>query len=173
MTHEPQPRPYFAYGSNLNLSDMRARCPGARREVPARLPGWRLTFRGVADIEPAEGRIVHGALWWVSDADVCELDAYEGAPTNYRQRLVAVETDSGPREAMTYVMTRDTYLGLPSAWYLDRIDEGFRDWGLPVEELYRAVDETRDRLAALGVNHYRPDGRKRLRAIVESEAGAR
>jgi gamma-glutamylcyclotransferase (GGCT)/AIG2-like uncharacterized protein YtfP len=164
------PRLYFAYGSNLNRRDMRIRCAAARPDLRARLDGWRLTFRGVADIEPAEGRTVHGALWLLSDDDVCSLDAYEGAPGNYRQLTVGVETDDGPRRAMTYLMTDGSYLGLPSPWYFGRIEAGFRDWGLPLGELYSALEETRRELAGLGVERYRPDGRKRLRAIVDAHA---
>jgi hypothetical protein len=157
---------YFAYGSNLNRSDMRKRCPDALPDVPARLEGWRLTFRGVADIEPAEDRAVQGALWWLSRDDVSCLDAYEGAPSNYRKLIVLVETGSGLRQAMTYVMTRASYLGLPSPWYLGRIEEGYGDWGLPPAELRRALRETQSRLELLGVQRYHPDGRKRMRAIL-------
>ena len=94
--------------------------------MPARLEGWRLTFRGVADIEPAEGRTVHGALWWLSPRDVRALDRYEGAPSNYRRQIIEVKTGDGPLTAMTYVMTHGDYLGLPSPWYLGRIEAGFR-----------------------------------------------
>jgi gamma-glutamylcyclotransferase (GGCT)/AIG2-like uncharacterized protein YtfP len=167
MKSESILRPYFAYGSNLNQSDMRTRCPNARPHVPARLVGWRLKFRGVADIELAEARTVYGALWWLSREDLLSLDAYEGAPSHYGKRIVEVETDDGPRQAMTYVMTRDSYLGAPSPWYFGRIEAGFRDWGLPLRELRRALQETRDELAGLGVEHYRPDGRKRMRAILD------
>ena len=164
---------YFAYGSNLNRVDMEARCPGARPYIPARLPGWKLTFRGVADIEPAAGRTVEGALWWLSPGDVRRLDRYEGAPSLYRQQVVEVATERGPRQAMTYVMTERTYLGLPSAWYLGRIEEGLFDWGLPSKGLKRALDETRLALEAIGVRGYRADGRKRMRAILDSDAPAR
>ncbi len=145
---------------------MRTRCPGARAYVPAHLDGWRLTFRGVAGIEPAESRTVLGALWWLGPQDLLSLDAYEGVPSHYRQRLVEVETDHGPREAMTYVMTGDSYLGLPSPWYFGRIETGFRDWGLPLRELRQALQEAHDELDGLGVEHYRPDGRKRMMAIL-------
>jgi gamma-glutamylcyclotransferase (GGCT)/AIG2-like uncharacterized protein YtfP len=160
---------YFAYGSNLNRADMRIRCPNARPATRARLDGWRLTFRGVADIEPAEGRTVHGALWWVSGDDLRSLDRYEGAPSNYRQTPVGVETDAGPRPAMTYVMTHRDYLGLPSQWYLGRIEDGFADWALPESELRRALEETRAELNELGVRSYRADGRKRLRALLADD----
>src|SRR5206468_12360573 len=96
---------YFAYGSNLNRDDIRRRCPGARPGTRARLNGWRLSFRGVANIEPQPGATVHGALWWLTDDDVCSLDSYEGAPSHYVQRLVDVEIDGGRKvQAMTYAM---------------------------------------------------------------------
>jgi hypothetical protein len=145
---------------------MRGRCPDARALVVARLDGWRLTFRGCANIEPAEGRTVHGALWWLSPEDFTALDSYEGAPTHYRQRIVVVQTDAGPRRAIAYLMERPSYLGLPSEPYLRRIAEGFRDWGLPTGELRRALAEARTELARLGVSRYDPDGPKRMRAVL-------
>lgn len=162
-------RLYFAYGSNLNRADMRVRCAGAKPLCRARLEEWRLTFRGVADVEPADGRSVHGALWLISAVDLASLDRYEGAPTYYRRHEVGVETADGPREALTYVMNHRDYLGLPSEWYFGRIAEGYRDWALPSGPLKLALAEVRDALDALGVTRYRPEGRKRLRAIVEGE----
>jgi hypothetical protein len=38
-------------------------------------------------------------------------------------------------------------IGLPSQWYLARIDVGFADWALPESELRRALEETRAELA--------------------------
>ena len=158
---------YFAYGSNLNRGEMSVRCPGAKPLTAASLPGWRLTFRGVADIEPAADRSVPGALWRLLDADVRALDRYEGAPSLYARRIVAVETESGPLDAMTYVMTSDDYLGLPSAWYFERIAEGYRDWGLPLDALRGALTATRIELAERGVSRFSPDGRKRLRGVID------
>ncbi len=162
----PVPHLYFAYGSNLNRADMRSRCPDARPEGPARLAGWRLTFHGVANLAPAEGRTVHGALWWLSDDDLASLDRYEGAPTLYRRRIVELRTAGGPRRAITYVMERPSYLGLPSPAYFARIAEGFADWALPLNELRRAYLETLAELERFGVTGFRPDGPKRLRAIL-------
>ena len=42
---------YFAYGSNLNIAQMRKRCPGAKPFSPAVLHGWKLVERLYADIE--------------------------------------------------------------------------------------------------------------------------
>ena len=146
---------------------MGMRCPSAKPLTRASLPDWRLTFRGVADIEPAVDRIVHGALWRLLDADVCALDRYEGAPSLYARRIVEVETENGPLEAMTYVMTADDYLGLPSAWYFERIAQGYRDWGLPYGVLRAALTTTRAELANRGVSQFSRDGRKRLRGVID------
>ena len=39
-------RLYFAYGSNINLTQMEYRCPDATPLVPVMLHGYELTFRG-------------------------------------------------------------------------------------------------------------------------------
>ena len=39
-------RYYLAYGSNLNVPQMRMRCPWARVVGTAELQGWRLLFKG-------------------------------------------------------------------------------------------------------------------------------
>src|SRR5512133_1439850 len=84
---------YFAYGSNLSLEGMDARCPDAKPIGPAILHDWALTFQGVADIEPRAGTRTHGALWRISDSDLERLDRYEGYPGLYRRELVAVCTE--------------------------------------------------------------------------------
>jgi gamma-glutamylcyclotransferase (GGCT)/AIG2-like uncharacterized protein YtfP len=159
---------YFAYGSNLNRADMRVRCPSAKALSLAVLRDWRLTFRDVADIEPASGELVRGALWLVGEQDFRSLDRYEGAPSLYVRRFVDVETDDGPARAITYVMTSRDYLGLPSEWYLERIAQGYRDWGLPSRILAEAFERTERHLRDRGVE-LRRDGRKRLRGVVDND----
>ena len=41
---------YFAYGANLNLQNMRYRCPNAKVVGHLNLPEYQLVFKGVADI---------------------------------------------------------------------------------------------------------------------------
>ena len=37
---------YLAYGSNLNLAQMRYRCPAARALATTTVEDWKLVFRG-------------------------------------------------------------------------------------------------------------------------------
>ena len=148
-----------------------ASLPDARPDVTACLAAGGSCSEASRTSSPAAGERSPARFGGWARTTSAALDDYEGAPSHYRQRIVEVETDAGPVEAMTYVMTHDTYVGLPSPWYLDRIAAGFRDWELPVETLGQALAEAKAELERLGVQHLHPDGRKRLRAILD-EASA-
>lgn len=69
---------YFAYGSNINLDQMRYRCPDATVYGQAVLDNYDLRFRGsgVATVEPKEGACVYGLLWELTDKCEASLDRY-------------------------------------------------------------------------------------------------
>ena len=46
---------YLAYGSNLNIKQMKIRCPYAKPCGTFYMPNYRLVFRRVADITKSEG----------------------------------------------------------------------------------------------------------------------
>ena len=57
---------YFAYGSNLNIFQMKRRCKDSKFLKKIKLKDFRLTFRSKyreADIEPKKNSIVPGALF--------------------------------------------------------------------------------------------------------------
>ena len=68
---------YFAYGSNLSIAAMAARCPAAVPISKATLPDHRLVFRTWADVEPCPGHGVPGVLWTITSACETALDLYE------------------------------------------------------------------------------------------------
>ena len=66
-----QKRYYLAYGSNLNIGQMRYRCPSARIIGTAVIDDYRLLFKGsktgsYLTIEPMTGRSVPVAVWSVT-----------------------------------------------------------------------------------------------------------
>jgi hypothetical protein len=128
---------YAAYGSNMNMAQMSRRCPDAKVLDTGHILNWRLVFRNVADIEPAAGFRVPVAVWDISEDDEQALDAYEGAPTLYKQQSFFVALSSGKIvSAMAYKMNRTGY-SKPSRPYFDIIREGYQDFGLnrvPLEE---------------------------------------
>jgi phage replication-related protein YjqB (UPF0714/DUF867 family)/gamma-glutamylcyclotransferase (GGCT)/AIG2-like uncharacterized protein YtfP len=123
---------YFAYGSNLCVTQMAQRCPDAVDPVPARLDGhdWLINQRGVATVEPLEGAQVHGVLWQISDHDLTALDSAEGVPVRYRRDRLIVHTLDGPAAAWVYIDHR-VDPGPPRPGYLERILDGAAHHQLP------------------------------------------
>ncbi len=123
---------YFAYGSNLCVTQMALRCPDAADPRPAVLSDhdWLINERGVATIEPLAGNQVHGVLWRVSDDDLATLDSAEGVPARYRRDQLTVRTDDGPSPAWVFIDHRVTP-GPPRPGYLPRIIDGALHHGLP------------------------------------------
>jgi len=139
------PQRYFAYGSNMATTQMRERCPSAANPLPAVLADhdWLINDRGVATIEPAAGRSVHGVVWELAVCDLVALDRFEGAPRRYARTTVTVTTAAGAVEAEVYVdprvepgPARPAYLegiiaaaaehALPDRW-----QQSLARWGLP------------------------------------------
>jgi gamma-glutamylcyclotransferase (GGCT)/AIG2-like uncharacterized protein YtfP len=135
---------YFAYGSNLNEEQFFRRCPAARRYGPCTLPDYRLVFDGVADIIPARGAAVEGALYEITDKCECALDRYEGFPRLYIKTTFEIEvtnkTGVHRRKVMVYTMETDQ-IRPPSEGYVETIRQGFDDWGIPHATLDAAVKE--------------------------------
>ena len=125
-------QPYFAYGSNLDVTQMLRRCPDATDPRAATLADhdWLINERGVATVEPLDGAHVYGVLWQISDHDLTVLDSAEGVPIRYRRERMVVQTDDGPAEAWVYVDHR-VEPGAPRPGYLERIIDGAVHHGLP------------------------------------------
>lgn len=126
---------YFAYGSNLNPAVMRRKGVRYHRRTPALLSAHRLVFNkqarkhdfpshiGYANIEPAPGQFVQGAVYEVSDDCVAALDASERTPEHYVRVDVTV-TISGVLSACTTYQAhpKKTRAGLiPSRNYLNHL----------------------------------------------------
>ena len=79
LPQEVSRRPYFAYGSNMVLTQMQQRCPAAQDMGIARLDGWRwrINQHGYATIVPEQSAYVLGVLWSLTSACEAALDDYE------------------------------------------------------------------------------------------------
>lgn len=135
---------YFAYGSNLNKEQMQRRCPEAVPIAKVKLKGYKLVFNRVADIVENKKEIVHGAVYHVSHRDIRNLDIYEGYPRLYEKVNVKAEDEEGNiYEAFVYVMVVKGK-GEPNDNYYNIIEQGFRDWNLPMKFLIKAKMNCRE-----------------------------
>lgn len=148
-------RYYIAYGSNLNVEQMKHRCPDARVVGTAALDGWTLLFKGsktgsYLTIEPKEGESVPVAVWEVSERDELRLDRYEGYPTFYYKKDMKISYTgiaSGKlrkKKAFVYIMHEDRPLGHPSDYYLKVCARGYRFFDFDINRLMQAVYDSQE-----------------------------
>ena len=143
-------RYYAAYGSNLNIGQMRMRCPGARIIGTSLIPDYELLFKGSGTgayltIEEKEGEAVPVGIWEVDEQNEAALDRYEGFPQFYYKREISVpvkEIESGRvRERMIflYIMHEDRALGIPTEGYLHVCRQGYASFKFDDRILQKAV----------------------------------
>ena len=84
---------YFAYGSNLSLTQMHSRCPSSEYVGVARLHGyrWIVNTRGFANVVECQGSEVYGLLYQLTEIDEAKLDECEGVPFAYEKEVMKVE----------------------------------------------------------------------------------
>lgn len=144
---------YVAYGSNLNIGQMRERCEGATPIGSGYLQNWELFYAGsktgnYASIRQKKGCIVPVGIWLVDKENVRCLDRYEGYPVFYYKRQVLVHMPERPHNiyGLVYIMSPERIEGRPSPHYIDVCRRGYRDFGL--DEKY--LDES---LRNAGIKH--------------------
>ncbi|KAI0440170.1 hypothetical protein F4803DRAFT_485891 [Xylaria telfairii] len=79
---------YFAYGSNLHLTQMANRCPASIFKGKAVLSGyrWQINERGVANVVQSTHDSVEGLLYLVNPRDERSLDRSEGVSKGFYQK---------------------------------------------------------------------------------------
>ena len=137
-------RLYVAYGSNLNILQMKHRCPTAKLCGTGTVANYQLQFKGrpqsaFATISPKEGSSVPVAVWELQPRDERALDLYEGYPSHYFKQDIPVQLDGKEVVGMAYIMDLEMDHGLPSLAYYQTVQEGYEDCGLDVSVLERAV----------------------------------
>ena len=141
---------YLAYGSNLNVPQMRRRCPNATIVGTATIPDYQLLFKGsktgaYLTIEKKPGSSVPVGVWSVTAHDEMELDVYEGFPNFYYKAEMTVEVKGiksdkkRSRKAFVYIMREERELGTPSQFYVDVCKAGYETFGFDPEFLREAI----------------------------------
>lgn len=150
---------YFGYGSNMLLERLIDRCETARKVSNAFAIGYRLEFSkrsqdgsGKATIWPAEGEIVPGVLFEISESERTTLNEFEGLNKGYEhpETFSVISLTAGqPVSATTYIVMdqhRDTNLQ-PYDWYHTLVIAGARTNNLPVahQEWINRIDTNFDK----------------------------
>ena len=133
---------YFAYGSNLNLFQMKRRCKDSFFIKKYELKGYRLNFRSkyrAADIEKSKNSFVPGALFEISKSDEKKLDVYEDYPILYKKLYFTYYN----KKVMTYIMVNKTEFRYPTERYLNVVKRGYKDCKLDTKYLKIALQQVK------------------------------
>ena len=114
---------YVAYGSNLNMSQMKDRCPTAEFVGTGIIQNYELQFKGSlhgahATIAPKVGSSVPVGVWTIQKRDESSLDFYEGYRKQgycyYDKEQIPVKMDDGSTlTGMVYIMNPRMDFGNP------------------------------------------------------------
>ncbi len=144
-------RYYLAYGSNLNIEQMKHRCPSAIPVGKGFIEDYRLLFKGSKSgsyltIEKAKGYKVPVGVWKVEDDDEIALDRYEGYPEFYYKKQIEIdfttlkEHKPWHSKAFVYIMHEERQLGIPTNYYLGVCLEGYLRFHFDTRLLEEALD---------------------------------
>lgn len=124
---------YFAYGSNMSASRLRARVGEVDDLGHAISSGQRLVFSALgkgpcfAAYAPADGRSLHGRLFDLHPLQLDVLDIYEGSPVYYHRAAIVVDDGFGrpANIATTFARNPNAVVGLPSRAYENHLLDGY------------------------------------------------
>ena len=133
-------RYYIAYGGNLNVQQMRMRCPSARIIGTSVLEDHKLLFKGsktgsYLTVEKKPGSSVPVGVWEVTPADEKTLDRYEGFPNFYYKKELTLPVKGirtgkiRKRRVFVYIMYENRPIGIPSISYMQTCIQGYDDFG--------------------------------------------
>ena len=121
---------------------MALRCPGAQALGHARLIDHVFRFATHADVVKCPGAFVDGVLWVIDNYHLVSLDGLEGYPFYYNRRKLRVAHNDRIVMAETYYMQPGNLDALPSQHYFDMVVEGYKEHGVPLDQLYNNLYES-------------------------------
>ena len=140
---------YFAYGSNLDWDQMKARGPSVTFISRAKLKDHRLAFTrkskrrgcGSADAVIKQAHNVWGVVYEIAERNIGSLDQAEGfvpgrtqnAYTRQKRHVYVEGDERKPLLVSVYFAKKQKDPPLPSAEYKRLIVDGAKYWHLPQE----------------------------------------
>lgn len=138
-------RYYGAYGSNLNIEQMKRRCPDSKIIGKSILKDYRLMFKGSDDeffltVEEEKGCEVPLGIWEVSESDELSLDVYEAYPDLYYKKEFELDLNGKKESIFIYIMYENKDLGAPSSKYLITCLKGYENFDFDEKIMYEALN---------------------------------
>jgi len=120
---------------------MKERCKNSKYIKNIFLEGYKLSFcaidrdYGVANIVKKLDSKVPGGVWKISTNDEKKLDYYEGFPIKYTKDFFILNDE----KVMFYIIKRQYSFKPPQRWYVDIINQGYKDCNMDREYLKKKL----------------------------------
>lgn len=134
---------YLAYGSNLNIVEMKKRCPSSKVIGKTTLLGYKLVNRRYLTIEEEKDSKVYLGVYEIEDIDLPKLDFYEDYPNLYYKKEIEVEVNGKSVNALIYIMNEGYNIERATVSYEKVCIEGYKDFGFPEEEIKKCFRESK------------------------------
>lgn len=140
---------YLAYGSNLNIRQMKIICPFSKLVGKSLLTDYRLVFKGTKNngyltIEKSEQSIVPIGVYEITNYDEHQLDLYENYPALYIKETITILLNGVAIEGIIYIMNPYYSYTLPTMEYINICKEGYNNLGFSTNILSQALKTTID-----------------------------
>ena len=139
---------YFAYGSNLNLIQMKKRCPDFKKIGSSILDDYKLLFRkhhkngnAYLTIEKAKDKVVPIGIYEISEKDEATLDKREGIKEHcYKKEYLECDFNGNKIKGLVYIM-ENTAKAVPPQEYYEKVKQGYYDFNFDICYLEEAMEE--------------------------------
>jgi gamma-glutamylcyclotransferase len=160
---------YFAYGSNMLTSRLKARCPSAKVVCIATARGYSLDFSklstdssGKATLVFSDGSSTQGVIFELIDDELSCLDRAEGKDYERNSGFVVHDDQGNQIKTVTYLANKQTTCLKPYDWYLALIIAGGLEHGIDISHLQR-ID------FAIDLDTERQSRKNAVKALLNSE----
>jgi hypothetical protein len=120
---------------------MKERCNNPKYIKSFFIEDYKLSFctinrnYGTANIIKKPDSTVPGGVWKISSSDEKELDYYEGFPIKYTKDFFTINDE----KIMFYIIKRQYSFKPPQRWYVDIINQGYKDCNIDREYLKKRL----------------------------------
>ena len=143
---------YLAYGSNLNLENMKIRCPHSKPIGSTLLKDYRLVYKGSENgysyltLEECIDETTPLGIFEISNLDIESLYRYEGYPTLYSKQYITIKINGRKEKALIYLMNPQFDYKIPSQGYINICKKGYNAFNFDTTILDKALEYTAQRI---------------------------
>lgn len=133
---------YIAYGSNMDINQMKERCPDSKFIGTSELKNYQLNFRKscsnyFATLDRKEGSSVPAVIWSVSKDDEKRLDRFEGVAINcYYKITIEIDVGGDIVEGLCYLIDESRDEGKPPLNYINILKDAYARFNFNASQLH-------------------------------------